>query len=158
MNPAFPRRLCLFLAAVSIPVLAIAQSQTTDIRPNANRVMGEDLVAAYKGVTHDGAYNFSRDGEPRRFYIETTGEDGRTSYRENGLQETGDWFIKQDALCFTYDASSMSGGCFRVYNVGNCYYYYSDTIVLRSDELDQDYWTARSVKKGEAPNCEPGLS
>ena len=42
----------------------------------------------------------------------------------------------------------MEGGCFRVYKVGNCFYYYNDQIPEFSGELDRDYWTARSVKKG----------
>ena len=138
--------------------LAFAQSQTTDIRPNANRLVGDDLLAAFEGVTHDGAYKFTDLGDPRRFYQETTHAMGRTSYSEVNRKTEGDWFIEDDALCFEYDRDEMTGGCFRVYQVGNCYYYYSDTLLMRRDELDQDYWTARSVRAGETPSCEPGVS
>lgn len=137
---------------------AFAQSQKTDVRPHANRIVGEALKTEYSGVTHKGAYNFTQDGDPRQFYTETTHPDGRASYSEVGIRSGGTWSVVNDALCFKYENQGMTGGCFRVYRVGNCYYYYSDTLILRRDELDRDYWTARSVKRGEAPNCEPGVS
>jgi len=52
----------------------------------------------------------------------------------------------------------MPGGCFRVYRVQNCFYFYSDTLIEREDELDRDYWTARSVIKGDQPKCEAAIS
>lgn len=137
---------------------AFAQSQKTDIRPHANRVIGEEITAHFSGVTHEGAYNFTDAGDPRRFYTETTGADGRANYKEETLQTVGEWFTKNDTLCFRYNREDMSGGCFRVYTVGNCFYYYSDSLFYRRNELDRDYWTARSVKAGEVANCEPGLS
>lgn len=137
---------------------AFAQSQKTDVRPHANRIMGDALKAEYSGVTHKGAYNFTQDGDPRQFYTETTRADGTAAYSELNIQSGGTWSVNNDTLCFQYKNQDMTGGCFRVYRVGNCYYYYSDTVLLRRDELDRDYWTARSVKRGETPNCEPGVS
>jgi len=51
-------------------VTANAQSQTTDIRPKAEKLQGDDLLKAFLGKTYEGAYNFSAEGEPRRFYEE----------------------------------------------------------------------------------------
>lgn len=162
MSPMFHktslRGFQLGAAMFAFASIAAAQSQTTDIRPDANRILGEQLPAEYSGVTHKGAYNFTDAGDPSRFYTETTTADGKTSYSEIGVQSEGQWSVKQDMLCFDYDNEAMAGGCFRVYRVGNCFYYYSDSLALRRDELDRDYWTARSVKRGEAPNCEPGVS
>lgn len=151
-------RFAFIIATVAFSGSAAAQSQSTDIRPNANRIMGEALLDEFMGVTHDGAYNFTDDGEPRRFYTESHHEDGRVTYAEDGVKEDGVWIIKRDSLCFAYKNDTMNGGCFRVYKVGNCYYYYSDMIPEFDGELDRDYWTARSVKAGETPDCDPGLS
>ena len=137
---------------------ASAQSQKTDIRPDANRITGDALISEFKDVTHDGAYNFTDAGDPRRFYNETHHADGTTTYRESLGVTQGTWSIQNDNLCFTYDSQTMTGGCFRVYKVGNCFYYYSNSIIRRADELDQDYWTARSVRDGDTPTCQPGVS
>ena len=156
-----PRKfLSLTLIALSftLPAAVQAQSQKTDIRPNANRLMGDSLREAFKGKTHSGAYNFTEKGQPTRFYEEIHKADGRISYTENGRNDPGTWLILKDTLCFLYDAADMPGGCFRVYRVENCYYFYSDQNIEREDELDRDYWTARSVHKGEQPKCKASIS
>lgn len=150
--------LCFMAALIGLPVYAAAQSQKTDIRPNANRILGEELRQSFAGKTHSGAYNFTERGEPTRFYEETHGADGKISYTENGRNDPGTWLIMKDTLCYIYDAADMPGGCFRVYRVENCYYFYSSQNVERGDELDRDYWTARSVVKGEQPKCEAAIS
>lgn len=151
------KNLCV-LVLCAVPVAAAAQSQKTDIRPHANRVVGEELRAEFEGITHDGAYNFTTEGDPRRFYTETTHAGGRATYSDPTGVSHGDWQVDNDLLCFAYDQDSLTGGCFRVYKVGNCFYYYSDSVVFTRDELDREYWTARSVKAGEEPSCDPGIS
>ena len=143
---------------LSCPIAAHAQSQKTDIRPNANRLMGDKLRTSFKGKTHSGAYNFTEEGQPTRFYEEIHGSDGRISYTENGRKDPGTWLIMKNMMCYLYDAGDMPGGCFRVYRVANCYYFYSDRDAEREDELDRDYWIARSVVKGEQPQCEVSIS
>ncbi len=157
-----PRKFLKPIIAISLTLsfssVSAAQSQKTDIRPDANRLMGESLRTAFSGRTHSGAYNFTEKGQPTRFYEESHGVDGRISYSENGRKDPGTWLIMKDTLCYLYDASDMPGGCFRVYRVENCYYFYSDRMIERQDELDRDYWTARSVHKGEQPQCEASIS
>ena len=156
-----PRKfLKISLAALllTMPAISHAQSQKTDIRPSANRLMGDQLRSAFNSKTHSGAYNFTEKGEPTRFYEENHKADGRLSYTENGRNDPGTWLILKDTLCFLYDAADMPGGCFRVYRVENCYYFYSEQYTERPDELDRDYWTARSVIKGEQPQCEASIS
>jgi len=150
--------LTLATCLLAIPAISHAQSQKTDIRPSANRLIGENLRNAFTGKTHSGAYNFTEKGQPTRFYEESHGNDGRISYTENGRNDPGTWLIMKDTLCYLYDATDMPGGCFRVYRVENCYYFYSDQNIERQDELDRDYWTARSVHKGEQPQCEASIS
>lgn len=156
-------RLYLSLSITSLiilfsPIRAASQSQTTDIRPHALRLSGEEIKAEFKGRTHEGAYNFNAVGEARNNYIETHFEDGRTIYKEKDLTSRGIWLVNDGSLCFVYEDDALAGGCFRVYRVENCYYYYSDQIEERQDELDRDYWTARSVRQGETPQCEAAIS
>ncbi len=138
---------------------ANAQSQDTDIRKHALRITGDTLLNSFLNTTHDGAYNFSPDGEPQRFYTETHHDDSKVTYVEgDGKPVNGLWSIRRNLLCFEYPGGSMPGGCFRVYKVGNCFYYYNNNIPEYGFEIDRDYWTARSVKAGEEPNCEAMVS
>ena len=104
MNPIYPKLACFKTALLSAALLAAmpaaAQSQKTDIRPHANRIIGEELTFDFTGVTHEGAYNFTDAGDPRRFYTETTDAEGGTQYSEEGLKAGGNWFMKNDTLCF----------------------------------------------------------
>lgn len=141
-----------------LPSLTAAQSQKTDIRPNAERLSSEALLKAFKGVTHDGAYNFNLEGFAGAHYLETHKADSRVTYSEAGEKYEGVWRIHKDMMCYTYAGDSLGGGCFRVYQIKNCYYFYSSAFIERENELDRDYWTARSVKKGEEPLCVAGMS
>ena len=142
----------LVIAALLFGLPAFAQSQSIDIRPDAERVVGDELLEAFMGVTHDGAYNFNMAGQARDRYRETHNDDGTTDYIEGDYVQKGAWIIRKDALCFWYP--DLNGGCFRVWRVDNCYYYYSDTQPEREDEIQEEYWTARSVKRGENASCE----
>jgi len=150
--------LASLLMSLAFTPSAFAQSQKRDIRPHANRIMGTDLKAAFIGQTHSGAYNFTQKGDPTRFYEERHNKDGSVAYSEGDGIETGIWRVFKDNLCYLYNSDKMQGGCFRVYRVKNCYYFYSDRLIEREDELDRDYWEARSTLKGESPQCEAALS
>ncbi len=141
-----------------MPALATAQSQDTDIRPFANQLDGEQIKTVFSDVTMDGAYNFGRNGKAQSFYIEKHRPDGTLTYEEDGDVQPGRWFVRKNTLCFMYPSERMSGGCFRVYQVKNCFYFYSDRLRLRADELNTDFWTARAVREGEPPNCEAAIS
>ncbi len=140
------------------PLPATAQNQQTDIRPQAQRLVGEDIRAQFQGKTHEGAYNFTFQGRAQNSYVETHDPKGRVVYKEGDVEAKGVWFINEDTLCFVYQDDLLNGGCFRVYQVENCFYYYSDQIREVEGELDQDYWTARSVIQGETPQCEAPMS
>ena len=149
------RLLILLIASLSLSAPVMAQSQSIDIRPKAKRIKGDALLSEFMGVTHKGAYNFSEDGEPGRYFTEVHHEDSRTTYQENENRTPGVWMIMSNQICYQYRSADMSGGCFRVYKVGNCFYYYNGSIPETSSEINRDYWTARTVKKGETANCEP---
>lgn len=148
----------MFAQSTVLASAALAQSQDIDIRAKASRVKGDALIEAFSGVTHNGAYNFSSEGRASSFYTETHLEGGAVKYTEDGRPHDGDWAVFRDQLCYSYDEADMPGGCFRVYKVGTCFYFYSATLIKRRDELDRDYWTARSVQDGDEPTCEAVFS
>ena len=142
--------------AISAP--AVGQSQDTDIRGNADQLTGEQIKSVFSGVTMDGAYNFGRRGKAQSFYTEKHNPDGTLVYTEDEMVEPGRWFIRKDSLCFMYPSNQMSGGCFRVYQIKNCYYFYSTRQRQIPNENGQPYWTARAVKMGERAGCERAIS
>jgi len=148
----------LYLTLFCLPVLAAAQSQTTDIRPYAERVTGEELLDSYINRTHDGAYNFDMMGDAARNYTEKHNDDGTVSYSEAGTIVPGAWWVARDEICYTYNTAGFEGGCFRVWRVENCFYYYSNVLPERDKEYEGDWWTARSVKRGEDATCEAFFS
>jgi len=135
-----------------------AQTPETDIRPSAEQLNKKQILETFSTGTFDGAYNFGRDGKAQSFYLETHKSDGTVSYTEDGETMPGRWFARGTSLCFTYPDARMSGGCFRVYQVKNCYYFYTTSIPQREDELARDYWVARSVPEGEVPRCVAAIS
>lgn len=150
------------IAALALTLVATlpaqAQSQTTDIRPDGKRLKGDTLLEAFLGQTFDGAYNFTEDGEPRRFFSEDHHEDNRVSYTERDKTTKGIWMIMKDAICYRYKSDTMTGGCFRVYKVGNCFYFYDQRLRETTVEIGENYWTARSTRKGEDPDCDPNYT
>jgi len=146
------------LCALITPSGAFAQSQHFDVRPLAEHLDEAGLEAVFSGGTFDGAYNFSDRGEARSFYRETHNANGTTRYREGDLDVPGAWAVDDDALCFTYNHPLLQGGCFRVYQVVNCFYFYSTSVPLMDNEIARDYWVARAVRDGENARCEAAIS
>ncbi len=147
-------RCFLVLLCTSLPAQAAAQSQNYDVRPQANRVTGEDLAKSFKGITHKGAYNFDQLGRAGNNYTEQHHKDGKITYREKGEVLTGRWRLTpEDTICYSYENANLGPGCFRVYKIGTCYYFYASYLTARKDESDQEYWTARSVEKGKSATC-----
>jgi len=138
--------------------LAYGQSQNLDIRPYAKRITGDDLKLHFSGKTHAGAYNFSLAGEARDFYTERHNKDGTVFYKEGAQSTAGRWGVFGDILCYYYTDAEFNGGCFRVYRIENCYYFYSNNLPDNPDEIEGDFWTARSTLKGERQKCEAAIS
>lgn len=152
-----PLALIGFAACFMLPVTGTSQSQKTDIRPNANQLIGDEIRQIFSGQTHSGSYNFNSEGVARSGYIESHADDGRVFYEDGEVKSEGAWYVTHENLCFVYKNEALSGGCFRVYRIKNCFYYYSSNIPQRDNELGRDYWVARSTPKGETPNCDPAI-
>jgi len=157
-----PLRLKLIVSVITglmfMPPLASSQSQSLDIRPYAKRITGDDLEGQFSGQTHAGAYNFSLGGDARDFYTERHNKDGTVLYKEGDSRAEGRWGVFNDVLCYYYTNSNINGGCFRVYRIENCYYFYSDSLPDDPNEIDGNFWTARSTLKGERQKCEAAIS
>ncbi len=129
------------------------------MRPFSDRLTGKSITQAFKGLTHEGAYNFDALGRPGRFYTETHTDDGGITYTERGGTVTGRWRVSEsDEICYSYDGGIIAGGCFQVYQLGTCYYFYSALELRVRDDMTEDDWTARSVKKGDLASCEDMIS
>lgn len=148
----------ILIIALGLSVSSLSQSQDTDIRENADQLSADQIKAVFSNVTMDGAYNFGRNGKAQSFYKETHKPDGTLTYIEDGTTEPGRWFIRKDSLCFMYPSNQLAGGCFRVYQIKNCYYFYSATRRQVAYETGEPYWTARAVKMGERAGCERAIS
>ena len=147
------------LLSASLCGQSYAQSQDYDVRPNAAQVTGDALTQSFSGISHDGAYNFDAIGRPGARYTERHFADGRVRYTEEGQIIKGQWAVTpKDTICYVYEGDIIGGGCFRVYQLGSCFYFYSTTRVERENEIDENYWTARSVKKGKRATCEDMIS
>ena len=152
------RFFCTLFLSLGLSGAAIAQTQDTDIRPEANQLTGKEIKVTFSDVTMDGAYNFGRNGKAQSFYVEKHNPNGTLTYEEDDIVEAGRWFVRKDALCFMYPSNQLSGGCFRVYQVKNCYYFYTTSRRQVPGENGQPYWTARAVKEGERVKCERAIS
>ena len=158
MSPALFSRILLGAVVLGLSTPASSQSQDTDIRDNADQLSAKQIKSTFSGATMDGAYNFGRNGKAQSFYIEVHNPDGTLIYEEDGNIEPGRWFVRKDSLCFMYPSNQMSGGCFRVYQVKNCYYFYDAARRQVPYETGEAYWIARAVKAGERAGCDAPLS
>lgn len=152
------KRSLIIILALGLSATAQGQSQDTDIRPNANQLTAKEIKATFSDVTMDGAYNFGRNGKAQSFYTEKHNPDGTLTYTEDGDAHPGRWFIRKDSLCFMYPSNQLAGGCFRVYQIKNCYYFYSAARRQVDYETGESYWTARATKMGERAGCDPAFT
>lgn len=120
-----------------------------------------ELISVFKGQTHRGTYSFKRLNFKSFGFEETTREDGGVKHVQDGHTDTGRYTIKDDQICFSYDPNErgefaqFNPICFNIYQRGNCYYHYQRSV--RNDVSVRGF-TARSVIKGDNPDCAPQIS
>ena len=111
------------------------------------------LRVTFSGQTHRGTYTFlSRDIKTFAF-TETTGADGSVLHTQGNKEDTGQWTVMKNIICYDYDDPALRQACFRIYQRGNCYYHYQVSVL----GVSSYGFTARSVIAGETPSCEPSL-
>ncbi|MDB2437512.1 hypothetical protein N9W89_02240 [Hellea sp.] len=144
-----------FLSAVSVQ----AQVNMPDLESDVP-LSESELTAVFQGQTHRGTYNFKRRSFTTFGFEETTTKDGRIKHVQGDHTDTGTYEIEDDLICYSYDPNERSEFaqsnpiCFNIYQRGNCYYHYQRFVNNRPVRG----FTARSVIKGDNPDCAPQIS
>ena len=149
----------IFATAIMSAVSAQAQINMPD--PDFDTPLSEaELIAVFKGQTHRGTYGFKRVSFNSFGFEETTKQDGKVVHIQDGHTDTGTYKIKGNLLFFSYDPNErgefarFNPICFNIYQRGNCYYHYQSSVQNRPVKG----FTARSVIKGDDPDCAPQIS
>lgn len=146
-------RSAFLIAALSVSPCVWAQDMTeTDPYgpPDPNQELpldGEALRALFIDRLHRGYY---QDGDWETLdpaFTERMHSDGGTVHERDEIVSKGTWRTRDNVVCFEYD--NLRGGCFTMYQRGNCYYAFS----AYTSEL-----VAISVLDGEIPSCEPSVA
>ena len=149
---------------ITFALLAAAstQAQVNMPDPESDVPLSEsELKAVFKGQTHRGTYSFQRLNFKSFGFEETTRADGGVKHVQDGHTDTGKYDIKGDLICFSYDPNErgefarFNPICFNIYQRGNCYYHYQRSV--RNNTAVSGF-TARSVIKGDNPDCAPQIS
>lgn len=150
---------CWFsLAFLAVPTLGWAQDQN-DPQPFPDTTQQAplneaELIAAFSDKTHLGSYNFNRPNIETFSFEERTTSDGRTIHAQGDRIDRGTWRVKANVICFHYyEWQPGVDHCFNIYKRGNCFYHYGLSFYWRGG----GQFTARTVHKGEAPDCEPAF-
>ena len=153
------KRLILIFSFLSA---ASAQAQVNMPDPTSDIPLSEtELTAVFKGQTHRGAYSFKRLSFKSFGFEETTTKDGRVKHVQDDHTDTGTYEIKDNLICFSYhpndrgEFANYNPICFNIYQRGNCYYHYQRSV--RNNRSVRGF-TARSVIKGDNPDCAPQIS
>ncbi len=128
-----------------------AQFEPGDVKP----IIGDALKDAFYGTTMDGIYKHHREKSGTNRFTETFHTDGTTTYREGPLQDKGVWAIDEDTICFSY-TGPLAGGfsCFRVFKNGTCYYSYATSVIQNNTPIDPNFWSVKSVIRGDVSTCD----
>ena len=127
--------------------------------PSQDVPLGEaELLAAFTDRTHRGTYTFKRPKIETFAFEERTTADGRTVHRHGDKTDRGTWRVRANVICFDYEDWDARGGrhlaCFNIFKQGNCFYHYG----LRLGQPGMGGFTARTVHKGDEPDCEPPIA
>ncbi len=149
------RILFLFLCVYvnSFALNAFAQDATTKSIRQGERLTEDRILELFSGQKHLGIYNGGNS------FVETHYPDTRVYYEEEGDEpDYGVWTMRDQMLCFVYRSDRYSGGCFRVYKVSNCFYFFYENMPYRKDELQTENWNSKGFMEGTDNDCDPGIS
>lgn len=139
--------LCLSVAS---PVLASPESLDPHGPPDPKQELpleGDALTAIFMNKLHRGYYEVGDWDTSDPAFSEDMRSDGSTVHIRDGLTSLGTWKTRENVVCFTYE--NLNGGCFNIYQRGNCYY----AMSAFTHDL-----VAISVLDGETPDCEPSFA
>ena len=161
-NKTHKQLVCVSCTAffAALPTLASAQITTESAPKNLTLLQGDTLNKAFNDRTMDGTYKGVRERTDTSNFTETFFKNGATDYREGKLRERGRWQLSgppgfEDVICFMYQGT-MAGppSCFTVFRDGTCLYSYSPRMVKNGKPLNNNYWQAKTVIRGELSSCD----
>lgn len=106
----------------------LTQQRGAQIRQQGVQLAGEELVSAFSGFVHYGTYILNTQNRVEGRYSEYHYPDGTMDYADDeGVVSSGQWSVNGAKLCYQYDedGSHMSGGCFYIYQLDSCYYFFN---------------------------------
>ncbi|WP_298912810.1 hypothetical protein [uncultured Algimonas sp.] len=141
-----------FAAACLCVTTAVAQVEAIDPYGPPDPAVevpleGEALTALFMDKTHRGYYQFGDWDDADPAFVERMNADGTTVHERDGVVSPGTWRARANVVCFAYE--DLDGGCFNMYQRGNCYYAMS---------ASSQTMIAVSVLDGETPDCEPSYA
>ncbi|MGB6231424.1 MAG: hypothetical protein WBF53_15020 [Litorimonas sp.] len=143
---------CLcFLSIAALPLTAASQPSDDPYGAPDPAIdlplEGEALTEIFIDRTHRGYYEVGDWDDADPAFSEVMNADGTTLHVRDGISSAGRWQTRSNVVCFTYD--DLSGGCFNIYQRGNCYYALSayDKALV-----------AITVMDGDTPDCEPSYA
>ena len=146
--------LLIFITACAAPAL----SQTAEPEQNSPiydvpdvsqdiPLEGDALKALFDDRLHRGYYDYLREPDGDYAFSEMMNADGTTLHERDGIKSAGRWRAMSNVVCFSYD--DIGGGCFNLYQQGNCYYAFS---------VESRDFVAVTVMDDATPNCEPPIA
>lgn len=141
---------------IGLALLALTLPSNATDKPKAPQALdGPTIIKVFDGKAVTGVY---ADGTPVR---ESYDVGGGMNYWDPYRSTTGKWSVVNNQLCTFYDDNEMSGGCFRVEQIGvNCFDYFalagSTTEALTPS--DKPRYTARASIDGIPETCPDELA
>ena len=119
------------------------------------RLSDESLRAAFAGKTHYGTYKERRERTGTTQFRESTAADGTTDYTEGDMNIQGIWRVFGDRICYQYESTEVPGvHCFAIFEAGTCLYGYDPSIVGPKGPLNANFWSVKSIRKGDISTCD----
>jgi len=154
-------QLIRFISILGLLSATSVQAQVNFPDPASDTPLSEsELIAVFKGQTHRGTYSFKRVNFKTYGFEEMTDSEGNIKHTQDGHVDTGFYNIIEDQICYNYDEnergefSRFNPICFNIFQRGNCYYHFQRSVQNRP----VTGFTARSVIKGDNPDCAPQIS
>jgi len=141
------------VGTICFAATASAQMNVPDVSQDVP-LSETELTVTFKGQIHRGSYNFIRRDMDTFSFEEETLSDGSIRHVQGTRIDTGTWSVNDTQICYLYDADDLNPACFEIYQRGNCYYHYQKSV----RGMGREGFTARSVIKGEEPDCAPRMS
>jgi hypothetical protein len=158
-------RFLFFYASFFLLCFPVAGAQTPSVTKNLPDnyingqelvpLIGDDLTAAFSGKTHYGTYKERRERTGTNQFRESTKSDGTTYYVEGDMKLHGQWRVFDEKICYQYDSTEVSGvHCFVIYEAGTCLYGYAPSATGPNGPINANYWTVKSIRKGDVSTCD----